>query len=136
MTEPVLQEDRLDYTPTARSIPLARRRVARLVREWGRPEAAGDAALLVSELATNALLHGSVQGRLFRVHLTLTAATLRIAVTDARGERLPEARAAADDEKFGRGLVIVSMLAARWDVAQLTVGKEVWCELDLKPTAA
>lgn len=133
MNESVLQEDRLDYTPTARSIPLARHRTARLVREWGRPEAAGDAALLVTELATNALLHGTVRGRLFRVQLTLTRATLRIAVTDALAERLPEARLAAPDEKFGRGLAIVGLLAARWDVVPLTVGKEVWCELDLKP---
>lgn len=136
MNEPVLQEDRLDYTPTARSVTLARHRAARLVREWGRPEAAGDAALLVSELATNALLHGTVRGRLIRVHLVLTPTVLRIAVTDARGERLPVVRLAAPEEKFGRGLAIVSMLASRWDVQPLTVGKEVSCELDLKPSVS
>ncbi|WP_266654219.1 hypothetical protein [Streptomyces sp. NBC_00237] len=29
----------------------------------------------------------------------------------------------------------MSRLAARWDVVTPTVGKEVWCELDLKPDA-
>ncbi|MFG2625107.1 ATP-binding protein [Streptomyces sp. NPDC048473] len=82
--EPVLREDRLDFAPTARSVSFSRRRTARLVREWGHPGLAGDAALLVSELATNALLHGAIRGRLFRVHLTLSAATLRIAVSEPR----------------------------------------------------
>ncbi|MEV8395126.1 MULTISPECIES: hypothetical protein [unclassified Streptomyces] len=52
--EPVLQEDRLSYTPTAGSVSLARRRAARLVTQWGHPELAWSTALVVSELATNA----------------------------------------------------------------------------------
>ncbi|WP_323179812.1 ATP-binding protein [Streptomyces sp. NBC_01285] len=83
--EPVLREDRLDYTPTARSVSLCRRRAVRLVSEWGYPNHVAEVALLVSELATNALLHGSMRGRLFRVHLILTATTLRIEVSDPPG---------------------------------------------------
>lgn len=128
----VLHEDRLDYTPTARSISLCRRRAARLVLQWGHPELAGDAALLVSELATNALLHGVIRGRLFRVHLTLTAATLRIAVSDARGERLPGLREAAADECYGRGLLIVARIADHWGVEPRTVGKTVFAELAVR----
>ncbi|MFI6722931.1 ATP-binding protein [Streptomyces atratus] len=90
------------------------------------------AALLVSELATNALLHGAVQCRLFRVHLTLTATTLRIEVSDARGERLPGLREAGDDECYGRGLVIVARLADHWGVEPRTVGKTVFAELALR----
>ncbi|MFB6873583.1 ATP-binding protein [Streptomyces sp. NPDC056323] len=130
--EPVLREDRLDFTPTARSVSLSRRRTARLVREWGYPGLAGDAALLVSELATNALLHGAIRGRLFRVHLTLSAATLRIAVSDPRGERLPGLREAGDDECYGRGLVIVERIADHWGVEPRTVGKTVFAELALR----
>ncbi|MFJ8882335.1 ATP-binding protein [Streptomyces sp. NPDC102402] len=127
--EPPLHEDRLDYTPTARSISLSRHRTARLVRQWGHPELAGDAALLVSELATNALLHGCMRGRLFRVHLTLTGTALRIEVSDPRGERLPGLREAADDDCYGRGLLIVARLADRWGVEPRTVGKTVFAEL-------
>ncbi|MFJ7195849.1 MULTISPECIES: ATP-binding protein [unclassified Streptomyces] len=130
--EPVLREDRLDYTPTARSVSLCRHRAARLVLQWGHPELAGDASLLVSELATNALLHGAIEDRLFRVHLTLTASRLRIAVSDARGERLPGLREAGDDECYGRGLLIVARLADRWGVEPRTVGKTVFAELAVR----
>lgn len=88
--------------------------------------------MLVSELATNALLHGAIEGRLFRVHLTLTATTFRIAVSDARGERLPGLREAGDDECYGRGLLIVARLADRWGVEPRTVGKTVFAELALR----
>ncbi|WP_405686355.1 ATP-binding protein [Streptomyces sp. NBC_00057] len=135
LPEPVLHEDRLDYTPTARSVSFSRRRTARLVREWGHPGLAGDAALLVSELATNALLHGAIRGRLFRVHLILTATTLRIAVSDARGERLPGLREAGDDECYGRGLVIVARIADRWGVEPRPVGKTVFAEIAVRRPA-
>ncbi|MGC5409871.1 ATP-binding protein, partial [Streptomyces sp. DT225] len=95
---PPLHDDLLDYTPTARSVTLARRRAARLVGEWGHADRAGEVALLVSELATNALIHGSLRGRLFRVHLILTGGAIRIEVSDPRGERLPGLREAERDE--------------------------------------
>lgn len=126
-----LREDRLDYTPTARSVSLARRRAARLVGDWGYPERAGDIALLVAELGANALLHGGLRGRLFRVHVMLTAHTLRVEVTDPRGERLPGMRAAGAEECYGRGLVVVDAIADRWGVEPLTVGKTVFAELSL-----
>ncbi|MDX6363150.1 MAG: hypothetical protein QOC85_2160, partial [Streptomyces sp.] len=34
-------------------------------------------------------------------------------------------------EQFGRGLFIVGVLARRWAVERLTVGKTVWAELEL-----
>lgn len=133
--EPVLRRDRLDYTPTSRSVSLSRHRVTRLVTQWGYPHLACDAALLVSELATNALLHGSLRGRLFRVELTLTATALRIAVSDPRGERLPGVRAAEDDECYGRGLMIVARLADDWGVEPRAVGKTVYAELSVRRPA-
>jgi anti-sigma regulatory factor (Ser/Thr protein kinase) len=144
MTEPVplpqstppLHEDLLDYTPTRRSIPLARRRAARLVAEWGQPGLAGDAALVVSELMTNALLHGSLRGRLIRLHVTLGHQNLRVEVSDPRGERLPRPRpVAGTDEQFGRGLLLVGALATRWGWEPRSVGKTVYAEWDL-PTPA
>ncbi|MFH8441053.1 ATP-binding protein [Streptomyces sp. NPDC018026] len=144
MTEPVplsppappLREDLLDYTPTQRSVPLARRRAARLVSEWGQPGIAGDAALVVSELMTNALLHGSLRGRLIRVHVTLGHRILRVEVSDPRGERLPRPRPLSEaGEQFGRGLLLVGALATRWGWEPRSVGKTVYAEWDL-PTAA
>ncbi|MEU1467023.1 ATP-binding protein [Streptomyces sp. NPDC005761] len=132
---PPLHEDRLDYTPTARSVTLCRRRAARLVTEWGHPDRAGEVALLVSELASNALLHGSMRGRLFRVHIALTATTLRIEVSDPRGERLPGLREAGADDCYGRGLLIVAQIADRWGVEPRTVGKTVFAELIVRQRA-
>ncbi|MFK4222762.1 ATP-binding protein [Streptomyces sp. NPDC019890] len=121
-------EDCLDYTPNARSVSLARRRTARLVADWGHAELAGDAALLVSELATNALRHGCLRGRLFRVRVVLNAEILRIEVSDPRGERLPNPRLPTDAEQCGRRLLLVGALADRWGTELRTVGKTVWAE--------
>lgn len=131
--KPYDRHDEVSYTPYPRSIPLARRHVAELAVDWGHPGLAGDAALVASELCTNALLHGCLRDRLFRVETSLTPTALRIAVTDPRGERLPGPRLPDADDQFGRGLLIVRVLAGRWAVERLTVGKTVWAELDLYP---
>ncbi|MET9966599.1 ATP-binding protein [Streptomyces sp. NPDC006356] len=123
--------DAVTYTPYPQNIPLARRHVAQLTVNWGHPHAAGDAALLASELCTNALLHGCLRDRLFRVETSLTGAALRVAVTDPRGERLPYSHPSTTEDQFGRGLLIVRTLASRWSVERLTVGKTVWAELDI-----
>lgn len=125
---PVLHEDCLDYTPNPRSVTLARRRAARLVAGWGHPALSGDVALVVSELATNALLHGSLRDRLIRVRITLTASALRVAVSDPRGERLPWPRSTEGTDQFGRGLRLVAGLADRWGVEPRTIGKTVFAE--------
>ncbi|MDF3140693.1 MULTISPECIES: ATP-binding protein [unclassified Streptomyces] len=127
--------DAVSYTPFPLNVPLARRHVARLAVDWGHPHAAGDAALLASELCTNALLHGCLRDRLFRVETSLTGTALRVAVTDPRGERLPYSHPSTTDDQFGRGLLIVRTLADRWSVEKLTVGKTVWAELDVRGAA-
>lgn len=139
--DPVLHEDRLDYTPVARSVPLARRRTARLITEWGHPALAGDVALVVSELMTNALLHGSLRDRLIRLRITVTATYLRVEVSDPRGERQPCPREAIGEDQFGRGLALVGALADEWGVhPRLGIGKTVWAEWGLavspKPSTA
>ncbi|MFJ9212554.1 ATP-binding protein [Streptomyces sp. NPDC102264] len=102
----------------------------------GHPELAWSTALVVSELATNALLHGSLRDRLFQVRTTLRPKTLRIEVSDPRGERLPSLRIAEDDECFGRGLHIVTQLADRWGTRPRSVGKTVYAELDVRTDTA
>lgn len=125
------RHDTVSYAPYPRSVPLARRHVAQLAVDWGHPDAAGDLAVLASELCTNAVLHGSLRDRLFRVETSLTGTALRVAVSDPRGERLPGTRPSHPDDQFGRGLLIVRMLASRWAVERDVVGKTVWAELDL-----
>lgn len=80
------------------------------------------------------LPHGSLRGRLIRVHVTLGHRTLRIGVSDPRGERLPSPRpAGAADEQFGRGLLLVGALTERWGWEPRTVGKTVYAEWDTPP---
>lgn len=134
-TQP-LRYDRLDYTPLPKSVTLARRRAHRLLTEWGHPELASDTALLVSELGGNAVLHGSLRDRLFRVELTLTERAVRISVSDPKGELRPSLREVTGNDMFGRGLLIVGQVADRWGVCEATVGKSVWCELDVVRQAA
>lgn len=124
--------DVVTYPPRLESVPAARRRTTWLAGEWGHPEVAEDAALVTSELVTNALLHGCLRDRLFRVEVVLAESVLRIAVTDPKGERTPTLRSAECEDQFGRGLVIVHAIAAHWNVEALTVGKTVWAELELK----
>lgn len=126
------RRDVRNYPPRQDSVPAARRRAAWLAVAWGQPELAADVALLTSELTTNALLHGSLWDRYLRVEVQLTGAVLRIEVTDPKGERRPEPRAAADHDQFGRGLHIVDALSERWGSRDRVVGKTVWAELARK----
>ncbi|WP_030826955.1 ATP-binding protein [Streptomyces hygroscopicus] len=100
------------------------------------PEVAADddatatASLLIAELTANAALHGRVRGRHARLALILTAGTLRIEVTDARGDSLPEPAPGGDrDGESGRGLPLVASLADAWGCEpHHPGGKTVWAE--------
>lgn len=132
---PVVHQDQLDYTPFPRSVGLARRRAARLVTGWGHAPLAGDVALVVSELMTNALLYGSLRDRLVRVRLVTSPTALRVEVSDPRGERLPCVRDVTGEDQFGRGLLLVEALADDWGVGpRADVGKTVWAEWSLTLT--
>jgi anti-sigma regulatory factor (Ser/Thr protein kinase) len=82
------------------------------------------AMLLVSELATNAIVHGSSTIRL-RVGV---GDEIRIEVRDGSDDA-PVVEAADDDRESGRGLAIVTTLADSWDWAPRPPGKVVWFEL-------
>ncbi|MFE0364697.1 ATP-binding protein [Streptomyces griseoaurantiacus] len=87
-------------------------------------------SLLIAELTANATLHGRVCGRNARLALTLTPTTLRIEVTDARGDRLPVRPSEADAAgESGRGLLLVTTLADTWGCEpHHPGGKTVWAE--------
>ncbi|MBT2397003.1 ATP-binding protein [Streptomyces sp. ISL-100] len=118
-----------------RFYPRERRSVAR-AREFTRDAAvawrvgtrADDVLLCVSELATNALLHGVPPGRGYQLRLLLSGQTLRIEVHDS-GDGLPRLR--EPDGESGRGLVLVAALADEWGVGERELGKIVWCEFGL-----
>ncbi len=100
----------------------ARREVARYL---GGCPASDDAALIVSELATNAVRHSRSRHGLFTVHSELSRNCARIEVCDAGGTWDP-----GDTSKDGgRGLGIVAALAAEWGVDGDARGRTVWARL-------
>ncbi|MGW5663284.1 ATP-binding protein [Streptomyces sp. NPDC003758] len=123
---------------TRRGACLARLLAAEQIRAWEvSPAVTERAEQIVAELAANATLHGRVQGRDFRLTLTLDTATgtLRIAVTDARGDKLPAPadEPGADSLESGRGLLIVAALATVWGMDPYPPsGKTVWATIDLR----
>ena len=86
-----------------------------------------DAVLVISELVTNALLHG--QGRPV-VRAGLAPGWLELSVTDS-GPELPELLARDPERVGGIGLVIVDQLSQAWGVASFPGGKTVWATLVL-----
>jgi anti-sigma regulatory factor (Ser/Thr protein kinase) len=124
----------VQLSATRRGARLARLLTERQLDAWGEPYEA--AAQVVAELASNAVRHGRVPGRDFRLGLKLRAdRTLRIEVTDARGDRVPSVPdAVEEDAEGGRGMCIVEAYADRWGVtaAPPTGAKTVWAELNLR----
>ncbi|MEU6485023.1 ATP-binding protein [Streptomyces sp. NPDC046887] len=125
-------------SPTPRGARLARLLTVAQLAYQGLPSE--TAAQVVAELASNAMVHGRVPGRDFRLELAVDdgGKRLRVAVSDTRNDRLPPDPGTPvvppEDSESGRGLLIVEALADRWGV---TVGpvprKTVWAELDLVP---
>lgn len=119
---------------TRRGARLARLLAVEQLRAWEvSPGVVDRAEQIVAELAANAALHGRVQGRSFRLDLTLRtpAGPLRIAVSDARGDRgpVPAAPDGPEEAESGRGLLLVAALADRWGTEPYPpTGKTVWAE--------
>jgi anti-sigma regulatory factor (Ser/Thr protein kinase) len=87
----------------------------------------GDAKLLVSELATNAVIHA---GAPFAVSVRADGSTVRISIRDWSTMR-PRLRDAGPAALSGRGLRLVDALADGWGVDADPDGKTVWAELPL-----
>ncbi|MET7292476.1 ATP-binding protein [Streptomyces griseoloalbus] len=125
-----LHQFTVPLSATRRGARLARLLAAEQLRTWDLP--LDPARLIVAELAANAVLHGRVPGRDFRLTLVVTGyGVLRIEVTDARGESAPVAGCAAPEPgESGYGLLLVEELADRWGVVRGPVPcKTVWAEV-------
>lgn len=110
------------------------------MEEWGYPPASDAScavALVVGELAANAVQHGRVPGRDFGLRLTLDAAArlVRVEVADAASAKRPPLSPPSSfpDGESGRGLLLVDVLAVRWGTApRQPVGKTVWAEVPME----
>jgi anti-sigma regulatory factor (Ser/Thr protein kinase) len=115
----------LPLTPTTSAPQHARRAISDLLARTGRADLAADAALLVTELVTNAVVHTGGP-------VVVTAAyhknTLRVEVHDSE-PALPVIRQRSTLRQSGRGLRLVAHLAHRWAIAPQPDGKTIWFEL-------
>jgi hypothetical protein len=105
----------------------ARGFVLGMLEPWRGEQLAADSALVVTELATNAVLHARSA---FSVSLALSGGAIRISV----GDTLPLGPRGADQELAavpGHGLGVVAAMATRWGVETVPSGKAVWAELAL-----
>ncbi|NEB41313.1 ATP-binding protein [Streptomyces sp. SID14515] len=131
-------------------VPEARHRVQEAMRAWGEPaERIEAAALIVTELVTNAVQHTST--RRIRCRLLRSTDGVRICVWNRGRARIPApaapgdstglpvagvpAMGGPDDDSLdclsedGRGLMLVDALAARWGTRAALAGRLVWADV-------
>jgi len=95
------------------------------------PDVREAIVLMVSELATNALVHATSG---FEVRIERDATSVRTTVTD-NGEGMPNISFPGATEPHGRGLQVVQELSDEWGTVDDTdaPGKAVWFSVDVSP---
>ena len=111
--------------PVPAAVAVARHFVVDVLRSWGRRDLAGDAALVISELATNAVTHG---GSPFRARVHREHDIVRVSVEDV-APSWPERQDALPTDLDGRGLAIVEAVADRCGCSVSPQGKVAWADL-------
>lgn len=110
------------FLPTPQAAAQARRFVLDVLDA---DDAWFDAALITSELATNAIRHTKTA---FRLTVSTSGRSVRIEVEDA-SPHLPRVAEAKTDAISGRGMAIVQRVASDWGHTDTSHGKVVWAEL-------
>jgi serine/threonine-protein kinase RsbW len=127
----VQAQGRQEFSGHAEQVAAARRFVASAIRDPG--PARDVSRLLVSEAATNALLHSGsgLDGGSFAVEYLISDGLLRVEVHDGGGSGGPRRRVHHPESMTGRGLDLFDALSDRWGVDGTPDGWTVWFELDL-----
>jgi anti-sigma regulatory factor (Ser/Thr protein kinase) len=112
--------------PDTANVATARQLVAEVLGVWGCDHLVPDAQLVVTELVTNAIVHTETS---CQVSIRLAGEGIRIAVTDGDLTHQPDPKPFDLEREGGRGLLIVSSLAAAWGIAPDGNGKTVWADL-------
>ena len=123
----------LELAPLPGAIPCARLHAVHVLHEWGLRHLAEDAALIVSELMTNAADASAVLPQRPAITLRLLASekSLVIEAWDQSPLGL-EPREADPGAECGRGLTVVAALSARWGWQRTGHRRKVvWAELAL-----
>ncbi len=123
---------------TAASVGVARRRlVSDLIGAGIYGSTVTDAALVVSELLSNALQHaGPLPDSGLRVAWHFDGNSVRVSVSDGGGPTRPELGEPTQYTTGGRGLRIVARLSRSWGTGCDGDGTTVWAELQLSQMTA
>ena len=115
----------------AASVAVARQRLTADLNAAGIVHAAvGDAALVVSELLSNAIMHARpLPGASLQVAWAVDAGSVEVAVSDGGAPTRPHPGHASVSSLGGRGLDIVEYLARTWGVRNDPSGLTVWAVL-------
>jgi len=128
-------QGRREFSGHAEQVAAARRFVASAIQGGG--PARDVSRLLVSEAATNALLHSaSGEDGSFAVEYLISKDLLRVEVHDGGGPSGPRRRVHHPESMTGRGLDLFDALSDRWGVDGSPDGWTVWFELDLAAVEA
>ena len=106
---------------TARSVTEARRFVLDALTNWRLDALADTAALLTSEVVTNAVLHARTSVDVVVLRL---GGGIAVEVTDGSATQ-PRARRATAEATTGRGMALLDQLATSWGVTVHKGGKTV-----------
>ena len=124
------ERGRREFNGDADQVAAARRFVASAIHSRG--TARDVTRLLVSEAATNALLHSaSGDGGSFAVEYLVSDDLVRVEVHDGGGPTGPRRRIHHLESMTGRGLDLFDSLSDRWGVDGGPQSWTVWFELDL-----
>jgi anti-sigma regulatory factor (Ser/Thr protein kinase) len=121
----------LDLPPEPKSATRARSLTRDYLQSSCPPEAIEVAALLVTELVTNAVLHARTP---IVVVVDASPGVVFLAVNDGSGVE-PITRDYSVGAATGRGIKLVRELSTRWGVERSDAGKRVWCEITFQTSA-
>jgi anti-sigma regulatory factor (Ser/Thr protein kinase) len=116
---------------SASSVGVARRRlVLDLLQAGVGGVAITDAALVISELLSNALRHATpLPGSGVRAAWSLDDGSVRVSVSDGGAQTQPELGEPDPSSTGGRGLRIVDRLSQRWGTCTDDEGTTVWADV-------
>ncbi|HVT22343.1 MAG TPA: ATP-binding protein [Mycobacteriales bacterium] len=115
-----------DFSGEPENVRAARRFVSEVAEKWKLGELAWPLVQIVSELASNAVIHAGTD---FTVSLVRDGKTTRIEVVDHSARRA-QSRGYDLDASTGRGLRLVETLSREWGVSKKGKSKAVWAVVD------
>ncbi|MEU9481876.1 ATP-binding protein [Streptomyces sp. NPDC048191] len=125
------------FTAVPESIAAARSFAEQTLAAWHLMGRVDDVQLCISELASNAVNHGTRDRGLdhvFQVRIDADESVVRVEVEDDDPVSVPRVRQARDGDTGGRGMLIVQALAAAWGwESHAPAGKAVWSEFAISP---